>query len=90
MNALRELTGGDVEFERELIETFVASGDQVPGGDHRGAPGERLRHHGQARPCAEGRERQHSRPSAEPRGLEPGERGARQCGAARSTVWCAR
>jgi HPt (histidine-containing phosphotransfer) domain-containing protein len=27
-NALRELTGGDLEFERELAETFVASGDQ--------------------------------------------------------------
>ena len=27
-NALRELTGGDVEFERELAETFVNSGDQ--------------------------------------------------------------
>jgi PAS domain S-box-containing protein len=27
-NALRELTGGDAEFERELAETFVASGDQ--------------------------------------------------------------
>jgi two-component system sensor histidine kinase/response regulator len=26
--ALRELTGGDAEFERELAETFVASGDQ--------------------------------------------------------------
>ncbi|HEY2145619.1 MAG TPA: PAS domain-containing protein, partial [Steroidobacteraceae bacterium] len=26
--ALRELTGGDVEFERELAETFVSSGDQ--------------------------------------------------------------
>jgi CheY-like chemotaxis protein/HPt (histidine-containing phosphotransfer) domain-containing protein len=26
--ALRELTGGDLEFERELAETFVASGDQ--------------------------------------------------------------
>jgi two-component system, sensor histidine kinase and response regulator len=26
--ALRELTGGDVEFERELAQTFVASGDQ--------------------------------------------------------------
>jgi PAS domain S-box-containing protein len=26
--ALRELTGGDVEFERELAETFVLSGDQ--------------------------------------------------------------
>jgi two-component system, sensor histidine kinase and response regulator len=26
--ALRELTGGDTEFERELAETFVASGDQ--------------------------------------------------------------
>jgi PAS domain S-box-containing protein len=26
--ALRELTGGDVEFERELVETFVSSGDQ--------------------------------------------------------------
>jgi HPt (histidine-containing phosphotransfer) domain-containing protein len=28
MNALRELTGGDTEFEHELIETFVSSGDQ--------------------------------------------------------------
>jgi PAS domain S-box-containing protein len=26
--ALRELTGGDLEFERELAETFVKSGDQ--------------------------------------------------------------
>jgi two-component system sensor histidine kinase/response regulator len=28
MNALRELTGGDAEFERDLVETFVSSGDQ--------------------------------------------------------------
>ncbi len=28
MSALRELTGGDTEFERELVATFVASGDQ--------------------------------------------------------------
>ncbi len=28
MTALHELTGGDAEFERELIDTFVASGDQ--------------------------------------------------------------
>ena len=28
MDALHELTGGDVEFERELMDTFVASGDQ--------------------------------------------------------------
>jgi CheY-like chemotaxis protein/HPt (histidine-containing phosphotransfer) domain-containing protein len=28
MNALRELTGGDTEFERELVATFVSSGDQ--------------------------------------------------------------
>jgi HPt (histidine-containing phosphotransfer) domain-containing protein len=28
MNALRELTGGDAEFERELVETFVSSGDK--------------------------------------------------------------
>ncbi len=28
MNALRELTGGDAEFERELVETFVSSGDE--------------------------------------------------------------
>jgi CheY-like chemotaxis protein len=28
MDALRELTGGDLEFERELVETFVNSGDQ--------------------------------------------------------------
>jgi len=27
-DALRELTGGDMEFERELAETFVSSGDQ--------------------------------------------------------------
>jgi two-component system, sensor histidine kinase and response regulator len=26
--ALRELTGGDAEFERELADTFIASGDQ--------------------------------------------------------------
>ena len=26
--ALHEVTGGDAEFERELIETFVTSGDQ--------------------------------------------------------------
>jgi two-component system, sensor histidine kinase and response regulator len=28
INALHELTGGDAEFERELIDTFVASGDK--------------------------------------------------------------
>jgi len=28
MDALREVTGGDTEFERELVETFVRSGDQ--------------------------------------------------------------
>ena len=28
LKALHELTGGDAEFERELIETFVASGDK--------------------------------------------------------------
>jgi len=28
MIALRELTGGDLDFERELVETFVSSGDQ--------------------------------------------------------------
>jgi PAS domain S-box-containing protein len=28
MTALRELTGGDAQFERELVETFVNSGDQ--------------------------------------------------------------
>jgi two-component system sensor histidine kinase/response regulator len=28
LEALRELTGGDAEFERELVATFVASGDQ--------------------------------------------------------------
>jgi two-component system sensor histidine kinase/response regulator len=28
MSALRELTGGDADFERELVETFVSSGDQ--------------------------------------------------------------
>jgi HPt (histidine-containing phosphotransfer) domain-containing protein len=26
--ALRQLTGGDIDFERELAETFVKSGDQ--------------------------------------------------------------
>jgi two-component system sensor histidine kinase/response regulator len=29
MNALRELTGGDEEFERELMETFVSSGERA-------------------------------------------------------------
>ena len=28
MGALRELTGGDAEFERELVETFISSGDK--------------------------------------------------------------
>ncbi len=28
LSALHELTGGDAEFERELIETFVSSGDK--------------------------------------------------------------
>jgi two-component system, sensor histidine kinase and response regulator len=28
LTALHELTGGDVEFERELVATFVASGDK--------------------------------------------------------------
>jgi PAS domain S-box-containing protein len=28
MDALRELTGGDSEFERELVDTFISSGDQ--------------------------------------------------------------
>jgi two-component system sensor histidine kinase/response regulator len=28
MQALRELTGGDAEFERELLQTFVSSGDR--------------------------------------------------------------
>ncbi|MDP9014154.1 MAG: response regulator [Pseudomonadota bacterium] len=28
LDALRQLTGGDTEFERELVETFVSSGDK--------------------------------------------------------------
>ncbi len=28
LNALHELTGGDAEFERDLVDTFIASGDQ--------------------------------------------------------------
>jgi len=28
MAALHELTGGDADFERELVETFITSGDQ--------------------------------------------------------------
>jgi two-component system, sensor histidine kinase and response regulator len=28
LGALREITGGDAEFERELVDTFVSSGDQ--------------------------------------------------------------
>ena len=28
MTALREITGGDPEFERELVETFISSGDK--------------------------------------------------------------
>jgi PAS domain S-box-containing protein len=31
MSALRKLTGGDAEFERELLATFVASGDRCLG-----------------------------------------------------------
>jgi two-component system sensor histidine kinase/response regulator len=29
LEALRQVTGGDADFERELAETFVASGDQA-------------------------------------------------------------
>jgi CheY-like chemotaxis protein len=29
LQALRQITGGDAEFERELADTFVASGDQA-------------------------------------------------------------
>jgi CheY-like chemotaxis protein len=29
LQALRQVTGGDAEFERELADTFVASGDQA-------------------------------------------------------------
>jgi two-component system, sensor histidine kinase and response regulator len=29
LEALRQITGGDAEFERELADTFVASGDQA-------------------------------------------------------------
>jgi CheY-like chemotaxis protein len=28
MSALREVTGGDLEFEKELVETFITSGDR--------------------------------------------------------------
>ena len=28
MSALRELTGGDAEFQRELVQTFISSGDK--------------------------------------------------------------
>ncbi|HEX3847030.1 MAG TPA: PAS domain-containing protein, partial [Steroidobacteraceae bacterium] len=28
LSALREMTGGDADFERELVETFISSGDQ--------------------------------------------------------------
>jgi CheY-like chemotaxis protein len=28
LGALRDLTGGDIEFERELVDTFISSGDQ--------------------------------------------------------------
>ncbi len=28
LDALRELTGGDLEFERELVDTFIRSGDR--------------------------------------------------------------
>jgi HPt (histidine-containing phosphotransfer) domain-containing protein len=28
LHALRELTGGDRDFERELVDTFISSGDQ--------------------------------------------------------------
>jgi HPt (histidine-containing phosphotransfer) domain-containing protein len=35
--ALRELTGGDAEFERELVDTFVEQRRSMPGRDRRGA-----------------------------------------------------
>ena len=78
MNALRELTGGDAEFERELVETFVTSGDQCLAEILDGAARPGLRHHRQACPCPERRERQYSRLGAGGRRLEPGERGARR------------
>jgi CheY-like chemotaxis protein len=70
LNALHELTGGDAEFERRSVSRR-----------HRErASGERLRHHRQAGACAEGRERQHSRPHPERRRLEGRDRRAQQCG----------
>ena len=42
--ALRELTGGDVEFERELAETFVSSGDQCLAEIIAALKAQRLRH----------------------------------------------
>ena len=77
-SALRELTGGDAEFERELAETFVSSGDQclaeiiaaLKASDFDTV---RKRAH-----CAQGRERQYSCAGAQSGRVEPGARGARE------------
>ena len=74
LTALHELTGGDADFERELIETFVASGDKCLADIVEALRSERLRHRRQARPHAQRREREHSCPSPERCRLAPGER----------------
>ncbi len=77
MGALRELTGGDTEFERELIDTFVSSGDQCLAeilvalrlGDF-ATIGKRAH-------APERRQRQHPRPRIGRRRLQPGKRRTR-------------
>ena len=54
VNALHELTGGDAEFERELIDTFVASGDKCLKEIMEALARQRFRHDGQTRPRLKG------------------------------------
>ena len=60
MEALHALTGGDAEFERELVETFVSSGDQCLADIVAALAMRRLGDHRQAGPLAQGRQRQHA------------------------------
>ena len=76
LDALRRLTGGDAEFERELVETFVSSGDKCLAEIVAALARERPRHHRQAGAFAQGRQRQYSRAHVERGGFQFGERGA--------------
>ena len=80
MTALRELTGGDVEFERELLQTFVSSGDQCLAEILSALRAGDFDTIGKPRACAQRRQRQYSRLGSERPPLEPGKRGPRESG----------